>query len=146
MHSPFDQQIMEYWNKIHCIEPQTSSEIMNEPLWGNKFILVEKRPVQFPDFRNVGIMNVKDIMQPNGSFYSVIKLNRTFNFNVNIMRLNSIKSAIPKKWITNLKSKPLDLQWRAPIVIQVKINNKYKPLSTIKCKEFRNMGRTFLLC
>ena len=134
--APFYQQILEYWTEIHSIEPQTSNEIMNEPLWGNKFILVDKRPAHFSDFRNVGITDVKDIMQPNGTFFSKDELNRKFNFNIDIMRFNSIKSAVPKKWITNIRSKPPDLQWRAPIGIQVKINNNYKPLSNVKCKEF----------
>jgi len=62
---------------------------MNEQFWENSFILVEKRSMQFPDFRHVGITNVKDIMQSNGSFYCVNEPNRTFNFNVNIIRLNS---------------------------------------------------------
>ena len=33
------------------------------------------------------------------------------------------------------KVKAPDLQWRAPIGVQIEINNKDKSLSNIKCKE-----------
>ena len=56
--------------------------------YGETNLFWQKRDqLKFQDFSNVGITNVKDIMQPNGTFYSMNELNRKFNLSASFLHI-----------------------------------------------------------
>ena len=60
-----------------------------------------------------------------------------YQLNINIIELNQIISAIPKKWKDILKSQKLNANHFTFLEeLSVKIGNKYKNIKKITCKEF----------
>ena len=85
----------------------------------------------------ININKLGDIMHHTGKFIEKLEIEAKFQSQIEVMNLNSIKSAIPKQWINRLKAagdKYTEIEQNANIT--VKINNKHKSLCKIKCKEF----------
>jgi hypothetical protein len=60
----------------------------------NKTIKIENKPVFYEDWFRKGICFVNDIMSEDGKFLSIDQLEEKFNISKNIMKFNSIISAV----------------------------------------------------
>ena len=67
---------------------------LSSPLWMNKTIKIENKPVFYEDWFRKGICFVNDIMSEDGKFLSIDQLEEKFNISKNIMKFNSIISAV----------------------------------------------------
>ena len=67
---------------------------MSSPLWMNKTIKIENKPVFYEDWFRKGICFVNDIMSEDGKFLSIDQLETEFNISKNIMKFNSTISAV----------------------------------------------------
>ena len=135
--SPFYEQLLNCWYKLYCKEPKTVNDIVNETLWLNNYIQVDNRPVLYKEWRNHGIENIRDILDAEGKFLSAQNLEQKFNTVIDIMKLNSIKSAIPKTWrrVLNLHN---GLIFDKNDQLQVKINEIFRSFKDLRCKDFYN--------
>ena len=62
--------------------------------WMNKTIKIENKPVFYEDWFRKCIYFVNDIMSEDGKFLSIDQLEAKFNISKNIMKFNSIISAV----------------------------------------------------
>lgn len=99
----FYTQIIEYWNELRHVGKLTCNEILNEPLWLNKDIIIGKYPVHYTDWKNHGISILNDIINIDGTFKSSHDLFLQYNLKVDIMKHNSIKSSISRQWIKTIQ-------------------------------------------
>ena len=67
---------------------------LSSPLWMNKTIKIENKPVFYEDWFRKGICFVNDIMSEDGKFLSIDQLEEKFNISKYIMKFNSIISAV----------------------------------------------------
>ena len=131
----FYTQIIEYWNELRHVGKLTCNEILNEPLWLNKDIIIGKYPVHYTDWENHGISILNDIINNDGTFKSSHDLFLQYNLKVDIMKHNSIKSSISRQWIKTIQEANNTI-FKAIERGSIKIGNRYKKIEHIKCKEF----------
>lgn len=93
------KQILDIWYDYFSIEPEMEN-ILFETLYYNKFILVNKRPIQPRiEWSRQDIRHIGDIIDDHGCFKSPPFTNQTEH-----LYFNSIKSAIPIKWRKQIKN------------------------------------------
>ena len=87
--------------------------IMDEKLWNNKFILINKNPIkqlskEYAPWYRQGILKIRDIVDRNGTILTKDELQAKYNFTINIMDHNSLIHAIPKTWKRLIKDSLLN--------------------------------------
>jgi hypothetical protein len=83
------------WNTFTDTEENFTWEyFLSSPLWMNKTIKIENKPVFYEDWLRKGICFVNDIMSEDGKFLFIDQLEAKFNISKNIMKFNSIISAV----------------------------------------------------
>ena len=91
----FWKDVFHAWNTfIDKEENFTWEYFLSSPLWMNKTIKIENKPVFYEDWFRKGICFVNDIMSEDGKFLSIDQLEEKFNISKNIMKFNSIISAV----------------------------------------------------
>ena len=76
---------------------------LSSPIWMNKNIKIDNKPIFYRDWFNKGICYVNDIVNEDGKFLSFEKLKEIFCINANVMKYNSIISALKqaeKKYVS----------------------------------------------
>ena len=68
--SCFYQELIELWCKISYQEPSDITQIYNQSLWNNSFIVTQGKPIFNLSFINKGILKVSDILNDTGNFLS----------------------------------------------------------------------------
>ena len=135
----FYKQIIEDWFNIYSEQPITAKEIITERLWLNKFILIDHKPCHYKDWQKCGIETINDILTRNGSLKNLEQLRLQYNITPNIlntMKYNSLKSAIPKKWLSIAKSS-IPNYFKYKDTIEIKINEtSSKCIEKMHCKDF----------
>ena len=64
------QELIELWCKISYQEPSDITQIYNQNLWNNSFIVTQGKPIFNLSFINKGILKVSDILNDTGNFLS----------------------------------------------------------------------------
>jgi hypothetical protein len=104
---PFYSQLFEAWGKA-VVSPGDVNEdpfkIRREVLWFNKNIQISKKEIYFKEWYSKGIILFHDILDDRGNVKSAQELSRQYEFEVKVMELNSLVSAIPQSWKRCVKS------------------------------------------
>ena len=129
----FYRQLSQHWYELHNTDPVQKNDILNEIIWMNRSILIENRPVFYKSWVKQGIVKLNDIVDNNGSLITVWDLNRSYGINIDIMMLNSLKSAIPKRWLKTIKGRKVFTE--KPMTLMLKNNHVEKNLTDIKTKD-----------
>ena len=136
----FHQQIIKAWQETNNTNPKDNKEILSQRLLMNQHIKISGEMIDFNFFGNMESMEttIRDIMTVNGKFKTRENVNRLLNVNIDDMKYNSIKTAIPTEWkkiiskcapiCNNIDGPPQNL----PSII---INGKYKIWSKITSKD-----------
>ena len=66
----FYQELIELWCKISYQKPSDITQIYNQSLWYNSFIVRQGKPVFNLSFINKGILKVRDILNDAGNLLS----------------------------------------------------------------------------
>ena len=56
------------WSGLNSRTPVTFNDVMNEIIWNNRFICIDKKSVYRSDLVNLGIMKVGDLITDNNLF------------------------------------------------------------------------------
>lgn len=133
---PFYKDIFNKWFNFYCTEPTHPFEILNEPLWNNKYITVGNNTVHNKQWEKEGISKLYSLLDNNGNYLSTETLNRQYDINIDYMLHNSLKSAIPRRWLKKINSSVFrKFKDKLPDIIICK-NNVLKELRDFKCKHF----------
>ncbi len=142
--TPFYKQALNIWYTFYSVE-SPDDHILLEKLWRNSFILIAEKPILkgYKDWEQNNIVNLQDIVNLNtGELYTHTELcNKFQSIHIDIMKYNSLVSAIPQKWKTVLKClpKPIEYQY-VPLEDQCvpKLYYKHKliPVTFLRNKDF----------
>ena len=78
--------------------------VRKQILWGNRFIIFEKKYLLFKEWINSGIFFVNDIINKNGKITQEFILQKLKNKSNWISEFSILKKAFPKNWIEILKT------------------------------------------
>jgi len=62
------KECFDAWSSLNSSTPVTFNDIMNEIIWNNKFIYIDKKSVYRNDLVNLGIVKVGDLITDNNLF------------------------------------------------------------------------------
>jgi len=130
----FYRQIFSSWYELYSTLPTSKKDILNEKLWFNKHILVHNEPVIYKQWENNGILKVADIIKADGNFKTLYELETEFDGRIDVMMYNSLKSAIPKPWLKELKKEGHPGNIANKLVL--KIRNIGTEITGLKCRDF----------
>ena len=102
----FWRQILVAWSVLNYRHPTNKISVLNEILWYNSFIRINKKVVMYDDWLNAGILQIKDLTNHEGELMSEQEFKQKWGF-LDWLRLRSIKSAIPHEWKTLLRENEL---------------------------------------
>ena len=95
--SQFWLSVVEEWARLNFSEPIEENEKINQIIWYNSYITVNKKMLFWKEWYERGIHYVKDLLQ-NGKIMTIQQLNDCYDVHVTQMQYNSLISAIPKGW------------------------------------------------
>ncbi len=82
--------------------PECISDILNESLWLNDNIMVNKNYLYLKNWENNGISQVRDILNENGEFLTHEELKQKYNITTFLQTIQ-VQKCIPTSWIQNTK-------------------------------------------
>ena len=95
---PFYRHMLNSWSQSLSGSPETSSQILSQFLWFNKYIKIEGTVIHFPKFSNKGINFLSQLFE-NGRIISWINLKDRYELPSNMyFRRAQLKHVIPPKW------------------------------------------------
>ncbi len=103
----FYKDIIVHWQKIASIFPQNKSEVLEQVIWNNRFLIVNKKSVYFPHWHRAGVAHISDAEKNH--FLSFNSLCEKFKTKFNFLQYYSIISALPRSWKKLLNSNNLPL-------------------------------------
>ena len=93
------KSLVQAWCIYNFSVPNSPEEILNQQLWYNSFILMDKKPFFFRKLYSKGILYVKDIVKQNGYIMSVQELKAKYDIQSgHTMLLNCLIGAVPQQW------------------------------------------------
>jgi hypothetical protein len=77
---------------------------MHQYLWNNKEIQLQRKSLNWLNWKQAGINQIKDIIHDNGKTKTVDELFRKYNKKINYLNLLQLIKSIPSKWIQHIKN------------------------------------------
>ena len=122
----FYEDILHTWQTINQHTPESKEQILNEILWNNRFIKIEKFSVYYQSWHIAGVIRVNDIFCEN-NFLTFNDFWRKFAIKTNFLTYYGLLNAIPQKWIRLLKESNPNTPTNSEYVGKI-------PLSKLSCK------------
>ncbi len=73
-------------------------DVLTQPLWFNRHILVNKDYIYYKKYENNGISPLKDTLDNNCEFLDYKTLNQKYNLKSSVMSILQIYSSVPSSW------------------------------------------------
>ena len=100
----FYRDIISHWQRINNTNPKTKGDVLNQIIWNNQFIRVNKSSIFFPDFKKVGIEKRSCLFDnESNTLMTFTTFMQKYNIKGNFLQYYSLLSAIPQEWKTMLK-------------------------------------------
>ena len=72
---PFSQQCFDAWSDLNNKVPLSFQEIVNEIIWNNKFLCVDRKSVFRRDLFSIGLLKIADLLScDNTTIFSFTNL------------------------------------------------------------------------
>ena len=105
--SPFYVECLTLWSRFNTTLPDQVEDVMNEIVWNNKNILVNKISCYYSDLVEVGMHRICDMVKADGSFYTWSDLQLKGLQSKNFLFWHGLIEAISISWKKELKSNTL---------------------------------------
>lgn len=93
----FWQDVFNAWEIITDKEKDNSWDFfLCNPIWFNKLVKIDNKSVFYSDWFKKGIVYINDVLDENGKFLSFEYIKQKFGVSGNVMKYNSIISAVRK--------------------------------------------------
>lgn len=129
--SEYYKQVLDIWYSVYSVAPQNQMQILRERLWMNTLILVDQKPIinGYQSWKDKGIIYIYDIINlETGQLLQRCEIENRYSFTVDIMKYNSLISAIPREWRSAI------LSMENPIIVDaISIENKVVPFLPVNC-------------
>ena len=104
----FCRDIISHWQKMNNTNPKTKGDVLNQIIWNNQHIRVNKASVFFPGLKKVGIENLSCLFDDeSNTLMTFTTFMQKYNVKSNFLQYYSLVSAIPQEWKTTLKQECL---------------------------------------
>ena len=104
----FYRDIIFHWQIIKNTNPKTKGDVLNQIIWNNQFIRVNKSSVFFPGWKKFGIENLSCFFDnKSNTLMTFTTFMQKYNVKGNFLQYCSLLSAIPQEWKAVLKQKCL---------------------------------------
>ena len=96
------KECLDAWSEINNITPSSFHEVVDEVIWNNRFLCIEKMSMYRSDIVNLGIQKIGDLISANNSFlYNYATPLATAEQRFFLMR---IVNSIPTEWRALVKA------------------------------------------
>ena len=130
------KECLDAWSDLNGKKPSSSQEVLNEIIWNNKFLCVEKRSVYRKDLIDLGFLRIGDLISV-GSSFSLDFLTPLISPEQRFF-LMSIINSIPAEWRTLAKTSINVSLLSAPIPSTLTIktdNGNFTAISDVSSKQ-----------
>ena len=104
--SPFYTDLLKYWKEIKFEQLDSSDDILDQYLWYNKAISINRKSIFSKHFIDKGIVQLKHIVNKEGVFKTFEDLIAEFEINKKyVMLYRGIVNAIPTVWTNKIRGK-----------------------------------------
>ena len=97
----FYKDVVSAWETVIHHEPLSHTQICSQIVWNNRYIVIGNTSVFYKAWFNAGIIHLNDLLQNDGTFYSMIDLHNIYGIEINschALKYHALKAAIPQKW------------------------------------------------
>jgi len=132
----FYKDVLRCWDEIRYKTIESVEDIINQYIWYNDKILVEKKPIFSEYLKEAGIFQIGHIIKNNGCFKSFNEICTEFGINRSyfLTYIGIIKS-IPPNWKRRLKEQEIRNNVEITKLCFININNKKQELSKVNHKQ-----------
>jgi hypothetical protein len=125
----FYVQCLTIIDEMRTQEPTTQSEVLNEYIWYNKDIHIDRSPVFYKDWYINGVKKVKDLMNAKKDFMSEDELKAKYGLhNFPFVHYHSLRQAIPYSWKQILKKDIIEVNGYTEGKINIKLGDSVVPI------------------
>ena len=134
----FYHQIFHAWNEVNPYEINNAWDVRRQCVFYNRNIMIDNSYISnnYEDFYRSGIKIIHDILNERGLFLSPAQIFEKYGLQVNTMKFNSLKDAVPNHWRATLKSSVVYQSAisseESPFLV---INKTLKPVGLISNKD-----------
>ena len=104
--TPFYKDLLSVWCNLVAIEPSSFAEFLDEPLFHNDLLTIDKKPIsdEFTEWISTGMSKVRDLVSEDENFLSKSDLEAKYGIQFDHMKYNQIISTVcSKKRLLNIK-------------------------------------------
>ena len=94
--------------EINSSIPKVKEEIMNQVIWNNRFIQINKNSIFFPNWNKAGIAKLSCLVnEARNSFISFNAFLQKYKVQCNFLQYYGLLSGIPQNWKNIVKQRQL---------------------------------------
>ncbi len=93
--------------KLFNQKPETIKEIIDQSLWLNEYITINKHYLYFKNWENKGIHKIRDIIDHSGKLLSHEELKTKHNIKTNLIQTIQILKSMAQPWLEKIKNSNL---------------------------------------
>ena len=131
----FYKDIISHWQELNKVVPTTKKDVLDQIVWNNRFITINKASVYFRNWHHAGIHKLSCLLDDyNNQFLSFNEFSRKFKVKSNFLQYHGLLSAIPSQWKKYLKQEQQAATVNLPEIDMLTCKTIYKSL--IDCQNF----------
>ena len=113
----FYKDIISHWQELNKVVPTTKKDVLDQIVWNNRFITINKASVYFRNWHHAGIHKLSCLLVDyNNQFLSFNEFSQKIKVKSNFLQYHGLLSAIPSQWTKHLKQE----QQAATVLIYLK--------------------------
>ena len=95
-----------HWQELNSTSPVKKEDILNQTIWNNGFLQINKAPVYYRNWDHAGIQKIARLVNDSGNcFLPFDAFLQKYKVKCNFLQYFSLLSAIPSRWKSILKRK-----------------------------------------
>ena len=100
----FYRDIILHWQEINTTTPKEKGDILNQVIWNNRFIRVNKASMYFSNWNQASVQKLSCLFNDEENSQSSLNaFAKKFNLKCNFLQYYGLLSVIPSEWKTILK-------------------------------------------
>jgi hypothetical protein len=128
----FYKSILLHWSDWKsCNACENYSDIINEPVWYNKFITIERKSFFWREWYQKGVKQIGDLLKDGNRFMTNEDLRETYNINTTFLQALQVKQAIPALWRNKIYNSNFVVNM-TDISKNVRVRGLWKPNNKVK--------------
>ena len=123
------------WAKINFVKPVNVQQIINQYIWYNDCIQIDKKYVYYKEWDKAGISHMSKLINDQGDYKTRTQISTQFGINIKQMEYNSLIHSFPNSWRKTLKKVGNKVNLEIVTDCKLKIGLKYCNILEITTKD-----------